>query len=84
MSLLSWIFFGLLAGFIGSKIVSRRGMGIILDTIVGMIGAVIGGYVFNHFGETGVTGFNLWSLGVAVVGSVLLLTALHLVRRIAR
>ncbi len=82
MGIISWIVFGLIAGFIGSKIVNRRGMGVILDTIVGVVGALTGGYLFHLFGERGVTGFNLWSLLVAVVGSVVLLSAVHLVRRI--
>lgn len=83
MGWLAWIFFGLLAGFIGSKIVNRRGMGAILDTVVGVVGAVVGGMIFNHFGEPGVTGFNLWSLLVATVGAIVLLTIAHVIRRIA-
>jgi uncharacterized membrane protein YeaQ/YmgE (transglycosylase-associated protein family) len=81
MSILAWIVLGLLAGFIGSKIVNRRGEGILLDIVLGIAGALIGGFLFHLFGATGVTGLNLWSLMVAVLGSVVLLVAYHAVTR---
>ena len=62
MGIISWIILGLIAGFIGSKIVNRTGEGIVLDVILGVVGAVIGGYLFSFFGAEGVTGLNLWSL----------------------
>ena len=77
MSFIAWIILGLLAGFIGSKIVNKRGEGLILDIVLGIVGALLGGWLFNEFGMAGVTGFNLWSLLVAVVGSVLLLVIYH-------
>ena len=61
MGLISWIILGLIAGFIGSKIVNRTGEGIVLDVILGVVGAVVGGYLFNLFGAQGVTGLNIWS-----------------------
>jgi uncharacterized membrane protein YeaQ/YmgE (transglycosylase-associated protein family) len=73
MSIIAWLVLGLISGFIGSKIVNNEGKGIIGDIIVGVIGAFLGGFVFNLFGASGVTGLNLYSLLVAVIGSVLLL-----------
>ena len=77
MSLLAWIVLGLLAGFIASKIINRTGEGFILDIVLGIVGAVVGGWLFNTFGMTGVTGFNLYSLLVAVVGAATLLVVYH-------
>jgi uncharacterized membrane protein YeaQ/YmgE (transglycosylase-associated protein family) len=81
MSILAWIVLGLLAGFIGSKIVNKTGEGFVLDIVLGVIGAVVGGYLFSIFGAAGVTGVNIYSLFVAIVGSVLVLVAYHAVRR---
>ena len=81
MSILAWIVLGLLAGFIGSKIVNKTGEGPILDILLGIVGAVIGGWLFNRFGAAGVTGLNLYSLVVAVIGSVVFLVTYHLIRR---
>ena len=81
MSILAWMVLGLLAGFIGSKLVNKTGEGVILDIVLGIVGAVVGGFLFNRFGASGVTGLNLYSLLVAVVGAVLLLVAYHAIRR---
>ena len=81
MTILAWVVLGLLAGFIGSKVVNKRGEGLILDVVLGVVGAVAGGYVFNALGAPGVTGLNLYSLFVAVVGSILLLVLYHAVFR---
>jgi uncharacterized membrane protein YeaQ/YmgE (transglycosylase-associated protein family) len=77
MSILGWILLGLIAGFIGSKIVNKRGQGVLMDMVVGIIGAIAGGVLFSLFGATGVTGFNLYSLIVAVIGSVIVLWIYH-------
>lgn len=77
MSFLAWILLGLIAGFIGSKLVNKSGEGIIRDILLGVVGAVIGGYLFNLFGASGVTGLNLYSLLVAVVGAVVFLIVYH-------
>jgi uncharacterized membrane protein YeaQ/YmgE (transglycosylase-associated protein family) len=82
MSILAWIVLGLIAGFIGSKIVNKSGEGIILDILLGIVGAVLGGWLFSRFGAAGVTGLNLYSLLVAVVGSVLFLVVYHAIRRV--
>ena len=81
MSFLAWIGLGLVAGFIGSKIVNRRGEGIFLDILLGIVGAFVGGWLFHIFGAAGVSGLNVYSLIVAVVGSVVFLVLYHLVRR---
>ncbi len=77
MGWIAWIILGLIAGFIASKIVNNRGEGVLLDIVLGIVGAVIGGWIFNAFGAAGVTGFNLWSLLVAVIGAVVLLWIYH-------
>src|SRR6202521_2415608 len=81
MSFLAWIVLGLIAGFIGSKIVNRRGEGILLDILLGAVGAFVGGWLFHIFGAPGVTGVNIYSLFVAVIGSVVLLVLYHVVFR---
>jgi uncharacterized membrane protein YeaQ/YmgE (transglycosylase-associated protein family) len=83
MSFIAWIVLGLLAGFIASKIVNNQGEGVILDIVLGIVGALAGGWLFNTFGASGVTGLNLYSLLVAVVGAVVLLVAYHAIRRAA-
>lgn len=80
MSIIAWIVLGLIAGFIGSQIVKGSGSGVVGDIIVGVVGALVGGFLFNLLGASGVTGFNLWSMVVAVVGSVVLLFAYHAIR----
>ena len=77
MGVLSWIILGLIAGFIGSKIVDSQGQGFWLNMALGIIGALVGGFLFSLFGATGVTGLNLWSMIVAIVGSVVVLWAYH-------
>lgn len=83
MTFVAWIISGLMAGFIGSKLVNKRGEGLILDIILGVVGAVVGGWLFNMFGASGVTGLNLYSLAVAVVGAFVVLVIYHAIRRAA-
>lgn len=73
MGILSWIILGLIAGFIASKIVDHRGQGFWIDLALGIIGALVGGFLFSLFGATGVTGLDLWSMIVATVGSIVVL-----------
>jgi uncharacterized membrane protein YeaQ/YmgE (transglycosylase-associated protein family) len=80
MSFLAWIVLGLIAGFIGSKLVNRRGEGILLDVLLGVVGAFAGGWLFHIFGAPGVSGLNLYSLLVAVIGSTVLLVLYHAFR----
>jgi uncharacterized membrane protein YeaQ/YmgE (transglycosylase-associated protein family) len=77
MSLLTWIILGLIAGFIASKLINRTGEGVILDIVLGVVGAVVGGWLFNTFGMAGVSGLNLYSLLVAVVDAAALLVVYH-------
>ena len=73
MGIVSWIILGLIAGFIGSKIVDKQGQGLWLNIALGIVGALVGGFLFDLFGATGVTGFNIYSMIVAVVGSIVVL-----------
>src|ERR1700685_3969097 len=85
MSFIAWIVLGLIAGFIGSKVVNKSGEGILLDIVLGVVGAVVGGYLFQTFGMAGVSGVNLYSILVAVVGAIVVLIIYHaLFRRCAR
>ena len=77
MGFIAWLILGLIAGFIGSKLVNKRGEGLLLDIILGIVGAVVGGWVFSMFGAQGVTGLNIYSLIVAVIGSILVLVIYH-------
>ena len=84
MSLLAWIVLGLLAGFIGSKLVNHRGEGIVIDIALGIMGALVGGFIFSLFGARGVSGVNFYSLFVAVIGSVVCLVIYHTLFRRGR
>ncbi|HEV7463745.1 MAG TPA: GlsB/YeaQ/YmgE family stress response membrane protein [Methyloceanibacter sp.] len=77
MSILAWIVLGLIAGFIASKLYSGSGQGFLMDIVLGIVGAVLGGYLFTALGATGITGFNLYSMFVAVIGAVVLLAVYH-------
>jgi uncharacterized membrane protein YeaQ/YmgE (transglycosylase-associated protein family) len=81
MGIIAWVVLGLIAGWIGSKIVNKRGEGLVMDIVLGIIGALIGGYLFNVVGHAGITGFNLYSMFVAVIGSVIVLLIYHAIRR---
>ena len=81
MGYIAWIVLGGIAGWLGSMVMGTdSSQGIILNIIVGIVGAFVGGFLFTKFGLAGVTGFNLYSLGVAVVGSVVLLWVVNMVR----
>jgi len=82
MSIIGWVVLGALAGWVGSIIMGRNDrMGCITNIIVGVIGAFLGGWIFNLFGGAGITGFNIWSFLVAVVGAVVLLAIVGLFTR---
>jgi uncharacterized membrane protein YeaQ/YmgE (transglycosylase-associated protein family) len=81
MSILAWIVLGLIAGFIASKLVNHRGEGVFLDIVLGIVGAVVGGWIFNQFGHGGVSGLNVYSTFVAVIGAVIVLVVYHAVFR---
>jgi uncharacterized membrane protein YeaQ/YmgE (transglycosylase-associated protein family) len=77
MSILAWIVLGLVAGFIASKVVTRSGGSLVLDLLLGVVGAFVGGFLFTRFGAAGVTGFNIYSILVAIVGAVVVLFIYH-------
>ncbi len=79
MSIIGWIVFGLIAGFIASKIVNKQGEGFVVDVVLGIVGAVVGGYIMSFFGGTGVDGFNIPSMIVAIIGAVVVLFIYHAV-----
>jgi uncharacterized membrane protein YeaQ/YmgE (transglycosylase-associated protein family) len=79
MSIIGWLVLGLIAGFIASKVVNKTGEGVALDIVLGIIGAVVGGFLFTQLGATGVTGFNLYSMFVAVIGAIVVLVLYHAV-----
>ena len=78
MGIIAWVVLGLIAGFIASKIVNHTGSGIVMDIVLGVVGALVGGFVFSMFGAAGVTGFNIYSMLVAVVGAVVVLWLYHM------
>ncbi len=77
MSIIAWLILGLIAGFIASKVVNKSGEGLLVDIVLGIVGAIIGGYIFNFFGAAGVTGLNIYSMIVAVIGAVVVLVIYH-------
>jgi uncharacterized membrane protein YeaQ/YmgE (transglycosylase-associated protein family) len=80
MLITTWVVLGLIAGFIASKWVNKSGEGVFLDILLGVVGSVVGGWLFNTFGMSGVTGLNLWSVLVSVCGAVLFLYVYHAMR----
>ena len=81
MSFLAWIILGLISGFIASKLVNKTGEGLVIDIVLGVVGAFVGGWLFSTFGMTGVTGLNIYSMIVAVIGAVVVLVVYHAVVR---
>ena len=77
MSIISWLIVGLIAGWVGSKIVNKSGEGFFLDIVLGIVGALVGGFLFSLFGAEGVSGLNLYSLFVAIIGSIVVLVVYH-------
>ena len=84
VSIIAWLVLGLIAGFIASRIVNKQGEGLLLNIVVGVVGAEIGGWLFRLFGMSGVTGLNLYSLLVATLGAVILLFIYHQLVRMRR
>ena len=80
MGIITWIVLGLIAGFLASMMVNKQGEGFLGDVILGIIGAVLGGFIANALGFHGVTGFNLYSILIAVLGAVICLVIYHAIR----
>ena len=77
MSIVIWLLLGLIAGFIASKIVNKTGEGVVLDIVLGIVGAVVGGFLFSFVGAAPVTGLNIYSIIVAVIGAIVVLGIYH-------
>ncbi|CAN5768974.1 GlsB/YeaQ/YmgE family stress response membrane protein [soil metagenome] len=80
MGILLWIVFGAIAGWIASMITNTNN-GLVLDIVIGIVGAVIGGWIMSMLGSTGISGFNLYSFLVAILGAVVLLVIVKAIRR---
>jgi uncharacterized membrane protein YeaQ/YmgE (transglycosylase-associated protein family) len=78
VSILGWIILGGLAGWLASVLVRGTGLGIIADILVGIVGAFIGGIIVSALGGQGITGFNIWSFIVALIGAIVLLLIVRL------
>ena len=81
MSILTWIVLGLISGFIASLIVNKAGEGLLMDIVLGIVGAVVGGWIFSAIGHSAVTGINLYSIFVSVIGAIVVLFLYHALRR---
>ena len=79
MSIIGWLVLGLIAGFIASKVINKSGEGLVIDIVLGVVGAVVGGFLFSLIGAAPVTGFNIYSMFVAVVGAIVVLLIYHAV-----
>ena len=77
MSILAWLILGLISGYIASKLVNKTGEGVVLDIVLGIVGAFVGGWLFNALGHSGVTGLNIYSMFVSVIGAVVVLVVYH-------
>lgn len=81
MSILAWLVVGLIGGFLASKVVNKSGEGLVMDIVLGVIGAIVGGFLFNMFGAAGASGINIYSIFVAFIGAVVVLVIYHMVFR---
>jgi uncharacterized membrane protein YeaQ/YmgE (transglycosylase-associated protein family) len=81
MSIVTWIILGLISGFIASKIVNKTGEGALMDIVLGIVGAIVGGWIFSSVGHLGVTGFNISSILVSVIGAIIVLIVYHAIQR---
>jgi uncharacterized membrane protein YeaQ/YmgE (transglycosylase-associated protein family) len=81
MSILAWLVVGLIAGFLASKVINKTGEGLVMDIVLGIVGALVGGFIFNALGYAATTGINLYSIFVAFIGAVVVLLIYHAVVR---
>ena len=84
MSILAWLVVGLIAGFLASKVINKTGSGLVMDIVLGVVGALVGGFLFNMIGHSAPTGINLYSIFVAFIGAVVVLVLYHMVVRRSR
>ncbi|HEX3601870.1 MAG TPA: GlsB/YeaQ/YmgE family stress response membrane protein [Lacipirellulaceae bacterium] len=82
MGIIAWLILGLISGFIASKLVNKQGEGMFMDIVLGIVGAVVGGYLAPVLGFGGISGVNAYSVLISVLGAILVLLVYHaLVRR---
>ena len=81
MSILAWLVVGLIAGFLASKVINKTGEGLVMDIVLGVVGALVGGFLFNMLGMSAATGINIYSIFVAFIGAVVVLLIYHMVFR---
>jgi uncharacterized membrane protein YeaQ/YmgE (transglycosylase-associated protein family) len=81
MGIVYWLVFGLIAGFVASRLVNKQGEGMSMDIVLGIVGAVVGGFLAQLLGFSGISGFNVYSLMIAVGGAVVVLFAYHALAR---
>lgn len=81
MSILAWLVVGLIAGFLASKVVNKAGSGLLMDIVLGIVGALVGGFIFNQFGHSAPNGINLYSIFVSFIGAVIVLVVYHAISR---
>ena len=81
MSILAWLVVGVIAGFIASKLINKTGSGLLMDLVLGVVGAIVGGFLFNLIGHSAPTGINLYSIFVATIGAIVVLVLYHMVLR---
>jgi uncharacterized membrane protein YeaQ/YmgE (transglycosylase-associated protein family) len=79
MSIIGWLILGLISGFIASRIVNDSGQGLVLNIVLGVVGAIVGGFIFSSFGGAPVTGFNLYSMFVSIIGAIVVLFIYHMI-----
>ena len=80
MGIIIWIIFGAIAGFVASNLMGK-GEGLLWDIVLGIVGAIVGGFIMNAFNQAGITGFNFYSLVVAVIGAVIVIYIGRLLRK---
>ena len=81
MGILAWLVLGLIAGFLASLLVNKQGEGMLMDIVLGIVGAVVGGFIAQFVGFSGITGLNLYSILIAVGGAVVVLVVYHAMTR---
>lgn len=81
MGLISWIVLGLIAGYIAHRLMGNRGQGFLMNTALGVVGAVVGGEIMTLLGGREVTGLNIYSMAVAVAGAIVVLAVVQIARR---
>jgi uncharacterized membrane protein YeaQ/YmgE (transglycosylase-associated protein family) len=84
MSILAWLVVGLIAGFLASKVINKTGEGLVMDIVLGIVGALVGGFIFNQLGYAGTSGINIYSIFVAFIGAIIVLLIYHMVIRRGR